>query len=155
MTITLPVPTPFAIDPARLTAWLAGQGWSPCERLSSDRWIVYERRSSAVRIPRNPQTGSWNLDMSDSVTSIAAEHHMAPHTLAALIGPPAPGPALQWAHMADTARAPVLALLDGRAAEHRAGAVIARLRGDGESALAHEGRAMGLEAAAAVLRGAR
>ena len=78
---------------------------------------------------------------------------MEPATLAALLTAPAAGPALQWAHASADTRAPVLALLDGPAVEHRCFAVLARAMGDIENALAHDGKAMAHEAAAAVLRG--
>lgn len=69
--------------------------------------------------------------------------------------PRSEGPALQWAHASAAVRAPVLALLDGPAADQRRLAAALRGGGYAEAALEAEGRAMGLEAAAAVLRGSR
>lgn len=62
-----------------------------------------------------------------------------------------PSPALQWEHMSTSARASTLDAIAALAHASRVDAATWRAVGNVESALAAEGRALGLEAAVAVL----
>lgn len=154
-TITLAVPTPFAVEPARLVAWLAGRGYSTDESKGAGLWSLYTRGEHSVPVPLRPEYSDYPRCIRDAVVAAARCEEMAPAALAALLAPPVEGPALQWAHMAAPAQARILALLDGPAKEHRDNAAWARAKGIGfaETAMREDGLAMEYEAAAAVLRG--
>lgn len=145
MTITLAVPTPFAIDPARLVAWLGERGWIECD----EPGYLSKRGQDPIWIPLDAGTA----DLREAIKNAADAEGLRPCKLAALLAPPVEGPALQWAHASPAVRAPVLALLDREAVEQRRAATQRRSAGYAEWALEAEGRALGLEAAAAVLSG--
>jgi hypothetical protein len=150
VTITLPgPPVAYAVEPARLVAWLLSHRWRECA--SHDPGFRSFEREGAIR---SLWAGEWTPAYAELIVGgLATAEGIESHTLAALLSTPAEGPALQWAHASADTRAPVLALLDAHARDERAAATLARMADDIESAQAHEGRAMGLEAAAAVLRG--
>ena len=152
VTITLAVPTPFAVDPARLVAWLTDKGYSADPAKDSGLWLHYARDGRAVAVPLRPEYSDYPRCLRDAVRDAALAEGLDPAALAVLLAPPVEGPALQWAHMAEPAKARILALLDGPATEHRCFATLARSLGDADKALHHEGRALEYEAAAAVLR---
>jgi len=144
-TITLAVPTPFAVDPARLVAWLAARGWTEC----AEPGYLSKRGEDPIWLPLDVGTA----DIREAVERAANAEGLRPCKLAALIAPPVEGPALQWAHMAAAAQASTVADIDGYAQSLRGSVERYRKEGDHAAALACEGRALGLEAAAAVLRG--
>lgn len=143
-TITLPVPTSFAVDPARLVAWLEGRGWIPCD----EPGYLSKRGEDPIWIPLD----ACEAVLCEAVKRAASAEGLRPCALAALLAHTADGPAPQWAHARADTRAPVLALLDSEAENHRDWAKEERAAGRTENALHEDGRALGLEAAAAVLR---
>jgi len=145
-TITLAVPTPFAIDPARLVAWLGERGYTLCSSHDPD-FRTYQRRGSLISIADDGST------IGRVVEIMAREEGMAPAALAALLAPPVEGPALQWAHASTAVREDTIATILDAAKSKRADASEEREGGQIKVALAFEAQAMGLEAAAAVLRG--
>lgn len=151
-TITLAVPTPFAVDPARLVAWLLSHDWIDADT-GHPTWHTYEKGDRAVSLPRESRFADYARVLGYAVGDVADIEQMEPAALAALLAPPVEGPALQWAHASADTRAPVLALLDREARWERSDATRCRNNDEPELALAAEGRALGLEAAAAVLRG--
>ncbi len=153
-TITLPgPPVAYAVEPARLVAWLGSHGWEhdPIFGDASGQW--YTRGCHTVWLPTCDVGPSYPRDLARSVQTFANLERVEPATLAALLTAPAAGPALQWAHASADTRAPVLALLDREARWERSDATRCRNNDEPELALAAEGRAMAHEAAAAVLRG--
>lgn len=154
-TITLAVPAPFAIDPARLVAWLVSKGYSASFTGGGDLWAYYRRGSRFVAIPLDSGYADYPRCVRDAVRDAAEAEGIEPPALAALLAPPAPGPALQWEHASSAMRADALAAIEDTARVFRIGAAHQREKGDAERALAAEGRALGLEAAAAWLRGGR
>ena len=150
VTITLPgPPVAYAVEPARLVAWLLSRRWRECA--SHDPGFRSFEREGAITSLR---TGPWSPGYALSLVGRHADDaDIEARDLAALLAPPPEGPALQWAHASADTRAPVLALLDSEAADSRHNAAVARAEGKTAEALAEEGRAMAHEAAAAVLRG--
>lgn len=154
--ITLPgPPVTYAVEPARLVAWLVGRGYAlTTSHPNEPAWLAYQNEHRTGVLLPNPsewEAGEYAVALAESVGEAAETAGMAARDLAAQLGPE--GPALQWAHANADTRAPVLALLDGHARSERRVAAGWRADGQPTAALAAEGRAMGLEAAAAVLRG--
>lgn len=150
VTITLPgPPVAYAVEPARLVAWLVGLGWRECASRDPG-FCSFEQDGEIVSLEIEP----WDPDYARAVIVTWAHRAcLTPHALAALLATPPDGPAFQWAHMSDAARTAALDDIEGMATILREGAGRQRTFGRTEAALAAEGRAMGLEAAAAVLRG--
>jgi hypothetical protein len=154
VTITIAVPTPFAVDPARLVAWLEGRGWIECAPSSTNScYREFAKDDDRVIVPRHPEWCDYAREMAESIKELAIHAGMAPHALAALLAPPVEGPALQWAMMSERARAEVIARIADLASTDRKSVAILRADGCADQALEAEGDALGLEAAAAVLRG--
>ena len=144
--ITLPVPTSFAVEPARLVAWLEGRGWIPCD----EPGYLSKRGEDPIWIPLD----ACEAVLCEAVKRAASAEGLRPCALAALLAPPVEGPALQWAHArADTRADAIGAILDVACQHRRQAEQLRDLDSEEERALEAEGRAMGLEAAAAVLRG--
>ena len=157
-TIALPgPPVAYAVEPARLVAWLVGRGYALApSRPDEPTWLAYmnqERRVLALPNPSEWEADEYAIALAESVGEAAEIAGIGARDLAALLSTPAEGPALQWAHASADTRATVLALLDATARDERGAATLARMADDIESAQAHDGRAMAHEAAAAVLRG--
>ena len=156
VTITLPgPPVAYAVEPARLVAWLVGRGYALTTRRPDEpTWLVYqnqERRFVLLPNPSEWEAGEYAVALAESVGEAAETAGMAARDLAAQLGPE--GPALQWAHASADTRRQAIDDIAGFAVSLRGSAERSRSHGRPADALAHEGRAMGLEAAAAVLRG--
>lgn len=149
ITITIPVPTAYTVDQARLVAWLGSHGWVPY-RDNYEGWYVFDKGKHVAAFSGRDEPRLIQY-LREAVMVAAEAEGIEPHALAAQLGPE--GPALQWAHMSDSARARPLAALDGAARAQRQCAIVARTFDDPEAALSHEGQALEHEAAAAVLRG--
>jgi hypothetical protein len=145
VTITLAVPTPFAIDPARLVAWLGSHGWIEC----AEPGYLSKRGQDPIWIPLD----AGQTDLREAIVCAADAEGLRPCALAALLAPPVEGPALQWAHASTAVREDTIATILDAAKSKRADASEEREGGQIKVALAFEAQAMGLEAAAAVLRG--
>ena len=153
VTITLAIPTHFAIDPARLVAWLREKGYTNDTADDSSLWANYTRDDRTVSVPLHSEYSDYARCLCSAVIGAARREGLEPAALAALLAPPVEGPALQWQHASAGTRAPVLALLDRESRFERSDATRCRNNCEPELALAAEGRALGLEAAAAWLRG--
>ena len=163
VTITLAVPTPFAVDTARLVAWLEGRGYSECtESWCSPRRLTFAKprpaepgRRYVIELPRDGVGSPMDHRdyLLDAIADAAEIEGLTPAALAALLAPPVEGPALQWAMMSERARSEVIARIADLAATDRKSVAILRADGCADQALEAEGDALGLEAAAAVLRG--
>ena len=156
VTITLAVPTPFAVDPARLVAWLAAHHWTVVhgdEHCKMWMRTAPSGMSGHICLFNDLSHPHWREGMASTVTIVARTEGLEPHDLAALIAPPVEGPALQWAMMSERARSEVIARIADLAATDRKSVAILRADGCADQALEAEGDALGLEAAAAVLRG--
>ena len=159
VTITLPVPpVAFAVEPARLVAWLVGRGYALApSRHDKPTWLTYMNQERRVLVLPNPsewEAGEYTVALAESVGEAAEIAGIEARDLAAQLGPTVEGPALQWEHMSPTARAATTAAIAALAHASRVDAATWRAVGNVESALAAEGRAMGLEAAVAALGGA-
>jgi len=152
VTITLAVPTPFAVDTARLVAWLGARGYRTDESKGAGLWSLYTRGERSVSVPLRPEYSDYPRCIRDAVVVAARCEEIEPAALAALIAPPVEGPALQWAMMSERARAEVIARIADLASTDRQSVAILRADGCADQALEAEGDALGLEAAAAVLR---
>lgn len=150
--ITLAVPTPFAVDPARLVAWLEGRGYRTDPSDDSSLWANYTRDDRTVSIPLHQDYSDYSRCLCSAVIGAARREGLEPAALAALLAPPVEGPALQWAMMSERARSEVIARIADLAATDRKSVAILRADGCADQALEAEGDALGLEAAAAVLR---
>jgi len=154
ITITLPgPPVAYAVEPARLVAWLVGRGWTLDPAFRDEDGVYYTRSVNTVWLPDVSVDADYPRVLARAIQTFANLDAIEPHALAAQLGPE--GPALQWAHASADTRAPVLATLDGNARRERAVAVERRADGHSIAALAAEGRALAFEAAAAVLRAAK
>lgn len=111
-TITLPVPTTYPVDPARLVAWLVERGY--VERLNSPRpSATYSRtfekaaaghRLRIVEVPRCPaheDADRFALRLHRAVERTAEAEGLAAHELAALLAPPPPRAAVAYVFRAD------------------------------------------------------
>ncbi len=148
--ITLPgPPVAYAVEPARLVVWLLSRRWIECA--SHDPGFRSFERDGAIR---SLWAGEWTPAYAELIVGgLATAEGIESHTLAAQLGPTAEGPALQWAHASADTQASALADIDALAQQYRRAAERSRSHGRTADALSREGRAMGLEAAAAVLRG--
>lgn len=157
VTITLPGRAVTAtLDPSALPRYLLARGWSAGPIDEGDRvWVTYERGDGILIVP-NPS--EWPAEeiawaIAENIEEIATIEQRHPLDVLADLLPSTDGPALQWEHMSTTARASTLDAIAALARVSRVDAATWRAVGNTESALAAEGRAMGLEAAVAVLRG--
>lgn len=156
VTITLPgPPVAYAVEPARLVAWLVGRGWALDPAFRDEDGVYYTRGVNTVWLPDVSADADYPRVLARAIQTFANLDAIEPAAIAALLAAPPEGPALQWAHASADTRAPVLALLDSEAADSRHNAAVARAEGKTAEALAEEGRAMAHEAAAAVLRASR
>ena len=153
-TITLPgPPVAYAVEPARLVAWLVGRGWTLDPAFRDEDGVYYTRSVNTVWLPDVSADADYPRVLARAIQTFANLDAIEPHALAAQLGPE--GPALQWAHASAPSRARPIALLDKEALELRADAQSERDDGRTIEALRFEGEAMEMEAAAAVLRASR
>lgn len=151
VTITLPGrPVTATLDADALPRYLLVRGGRDTGADSSERRF-WRYDGELLRLPTR-DNGDPSATLSEAVATVARIENRHPLDVLADLLPPTPGPALQWAHMSEAARAAALAYIDDTAHVFRTGAAHQRTQGDAERALVAEGRAMGLEAAAAALR---
>ena len=96
-TITLAVPTPFAVDPARLVAWLAAHHWTVVhgdEHCKMWMRTAPSGMSGHICLFNDLSHPHWREGMASTVTIVARTEGLEPHDLAALLA--SPRAALAW-----------------------------------------------------------
>ena len=133
-TITLPgPPVAYAVEPARLVAWLLSRRWRECA--SHDPGFRSFEREGAIR---SLWAGEWTPAYAELIVGgLATAEGIEPHALAALLATPTDGPALQWARLPSAVRADALTWLAREASD--AAVISARLRSAGEVERANKG----------------
>ena len=87
-TITLAVPTPFAVDPARLVAWLAAHHWTVVhgdEHCKMWMRTAPSGMSGHICLFNDLSHPHWREGMASTVTIVARTEGLEPHALAALL----------------------------------------------------------------------
>ena len=153
VTITLPGRAVTAtLAPSALPRYLLARGWSEFV-LARQRGIrVFSKGQQGVAVADASHEDAFDRNAA-AIVHIAALEDRRPLDVLADLLPSTDGPALQWEHMSTTARVSTLDAIATLARVSRVDAAARRAVGNTESALAADGRAMGMEAAAAMLRG--